>query len=473
MDLSRELTSRYADGQVTEQERLLVEGQLADDPRASLDLDEYKLIEDLFGHADPESVSDECLERLYALDHASDAPSFERIQLAPIKHFRWGGWAAAAAAVLLAFVGISRLTHKPDVTLRDFARLSLDADGAVLKTESLAAVTLRTGAELVAGPRERITYRDALGARVVLMPDSRLTLGDPREGELFELDAGTALLTVYDGEDERLVRAGRYLIRSQGADFGVRVNGSETRSAGAALAGSGLWGSGAPQVTVAVRAGYCEVTRSDAGQSDADQSGDREQIEAQWRVVLRHGSPAERSRLWEDPLFHKLLRPSRDREILPGFYAGEAGVRPIRLHGWNRISAHEHELVVSDNQAASVANWLVFEVSLKQASALELIMTRPLRGKPGSNVRSAEETVVQTPVVPAGRRIVAIPLDSLNGVDATRREIEIRADRSRLVRLRLRLLLGAVEQSNNRNALDIKASLWSARPPAKASKAIK
>jgi len=461
MDLNRELTSRYADGQVTEEERLLIEERLADDansddpnycdPQVALDLDDYRLIEDLFGHAEPESISDECRERLYALDQATGVSAFERVEVPQIKRFRWGGWAAAAAAVLLAFVGISQLAHKPEVTLRDFARLSLDAEGELVKTESLNAVTLRTGEELIAGPRQRITYRDPLGARVVLMPGSRIALGDPREGELFELKAGTALLTVYDGDDIRVVRAGRYVVQSQGAEFGVRVNGgSETRSAGASLASGGATGK-SPQVTVAVRTGYCEV----------GSNGDPEKVEAAWRVVLRPGSPVERSRIWEDELFRSFMEIDKRREILPGFFAGESGVYAIRLYGWNRLAAHEHELVVSDNEAASVASWIVFEVSLKQPSALELIMTRPLREKLGY----AEQTVVKTPVVPAGRRVVAIPLDSLS--NATPREIPVRADRSRLVRLRLRAA------NKNENTLDIKASLWSARAPATASEVIK
>ncbi len=466
MDLNRELTSRYADGQVTEEERLLIEGRLADDPnycdpQVALDLDDYQLIEDLFGHAEPESISDECRERLYALDRAfaldgaTGVSAFERINVPQIKRFRWGGWAAAAAAVLLAFVGISQLAHKPEVTLRDFARLSLDADGELVKTESLNAVTLRTGEELIAGPRQRITYRDPLGARVVLMPGSRIALGDPREGELFELKAGTALLTVYDGDDIRVVRAGRYVVQSQGAEFGVRVNGgSETRSAGASLASGGVTDN-SPQVTVAVRTGYCEV----------GSNGDAQQVEADWRVVLRPGSPAERSRIWEDELFRSFMEIDKRREILPGFFAGESGVYAIRLYGWNRLAAHEHELVVSDNEGASVASWIVFEVALKQPSALELIMTRPLRQKTAVNMHWAEETVVKTPVVPAGRRVVAIPLDSLS--NATPREIPVRADRSSLVRLRLRAA------NKNENTLDIKASLWSARAPATASEVIK
>jgi len=466
MDLNRELTSRYADGQVTDEERLLIEERLAGDsedcdPQAALDLDDYKLIEDLFGHVEPESISDECREHLYALDRATaldgatGAPAFERVEVPQIKRFRWGGWAAAAAAILLAFVGISQLAHKPEITLRDFARLSLDAEGEVVKTERLEAVTFRTGEEVIAGPRQRITYRDPLGARVVLMPESRLALGDPREGELLDLKSGTVLLTVYDGDDMRVVRAGRYAVRSQGAEFGVRVNGgSETRSAGASLKTGE-----SPQVTVAVRAGYCEVGTN----------GDAEPVEADWRVVLRPGSPVERSRIWEDELFRSFMENDKRREILPGFFSGEAGVYSIRLFGWNRLAPHEHELVVSDNEAASVASWIVFEVALKQASALELIMTRPLRDKPGVTGHRAEghwaqETVVKTPVVPAGRRVVAIPLDSL--ANATPREIPIRADRSRLVRMRLRA-------SNDKNALEIKASLWSARPPATASEVIK
>jgi len=455
MDVNRELISRCADGQVTAEERELVEALLRDDPQASLDFDEYRLVEELFGHVEPEAVSDECLERLYAVDEAPyaarGAPVFERVTVAPVRRIRWGSWAAAAAAIFLAAVGLSKLTYKPDVELRDFARLSLDATGAVVKTERLATVRLRTGAELVAGPRERVTYLDGLGARVVLMPESRLELGDPRQGEILELVEGTALLTVRDSAEERLVQAGGYIVRSYGADFAVRV-----KPGGASAAGVSS-GSSASQVVIAVRAGRCEVGTN----------GDRQAVEALWSVVLQRGQPVERTRIWEGPLFDSLME-SRGRELLAGFYSGEAGVRLVREYGWNRVSAREHELIVLDNEAASVASWLVIETELEQAGALELVMVRPSPDEPGAaeGMRSAVEATVRTPVVPAGRHVLAVALDCFRGNEARTRTIEIPESRSRLVRLRLR----AVE---NDRKINVKRSLWSARPPARGASVIR
>jgi len=461
MDVNRELISRYADGQTTEEERKLAEQLVLDDPQASLDLDEYRLIEELFGHVEPESVSEECLERLYEIDAVPAQAQFERVEMAPVRSIRWGSWAAAAAAILLAVVGISHLTYKPQVELRDFARLSLDATGAVIKTERLATVSLESGSELVAGPRERITYRDELDTRVVLMPESRLELGDPREGEVMELIDGTALLTVQDSEEPRIVEAGGFIVRSHGAEFAVRIKGGGERAAGASIRKSGL------RVTVAVRTGRCEV----------GSNGDRQEVGALWRVVLRRDAPAERSRIWEGPLFANLMENASlmgnwGHELLPGFYSGEAGVRAIRLHGWTRMGAGEYELVVSDNQAASIASWLVFETELDAPSRIELVMVRPLPPAAGaeegvrSGVRRAIETVVATPHIPAGRRVVAIPLESFQGAEARKRTIEIPASRSRLVRLRLRTV-------DKDRKFKLTRSLWSARPPASNSEVIR
>jgi len=451
MDVNRELISRYADGQVTEEERKLAEGCLLDDPQASLDLDEYRLIEDLFGHIEPETVSSECLERIYAIDGAAVSPAFETVTVAPVRRIRWGAWTSAAAAIFLAVVGITQLTYKPEVELRDFARLSLDATGAVVSTERLATVSLRTGDELVAGPRERVTYLDQLGARVVLMPESRLALGDPRKGEILELTEGTALLTVRDSAEERLVQAAGYTVRSHGADFAVRVKGVADRAAGATLK------TPASQVTIAVRSGRCEVGTN----------GDRQAIDALWSVVLRRGAPDERARIWDGPLFDTLME-NCGREILAGFYSSEVGVRAIRRYGWSRLSPTEYELVISDNEAASVASWLVFESSLDQSARFELVMVRPLTVGPGSEqgVRKAVESVLLTSEVPQGRQVVAIALDSFQTADARTRTIEIPASRSRLVRLRLR----TVEKDRK---FELKRSLWSARPPASGSSVVR
>ena len=137
-------------------------------------------------------------------------------------------------------------------------------------------------------------------------------------------------------------------------------------------------------------------------------------------------------------------------------------MRTIASYKWNRVSPAEVEMVITDNESASVAHWFVFEVELEQPTSLQLIRTRPLRG--GEQV--AEEATVSTPIVPAGRRVVAIPLDAFDAPEARVRRVEVPVDRSYLVRLQLRSEDGV-------SPLKIKASLWSARPPADASEVVR
>jgi len=68
--------------------------------------------------------------------------------------------------------------------------------------------------------------------------------------------------------------------------------------------------------------------------------------------------------------------------------------------------------------------------------------------------------------VPAGRHVVAFPVDSFDAPDARVRTVEVPEERSRLVRLRLR-------GENDEIRFKIKASLWSARPPADASEVVR
>ncbi|MHC4938843.1 MAG: anti-sigma factor family protein [Planctomycetota bacterium] len=450
MDVTPELISLYADGQATPEECAAVEAALRDDPQAAIELDELKVLEELFGAVEPETVSEDCLEKLYSLDQASYAaaragePAFERVELAPVRRIAWGGWAAAAAAVFLAVYGLLQLSHDPEVTLRDFARLTLDADGNVVKTERLEAVTKKSGDAIAAGPQQRITYRDPLGARVVLMPNSSVEIGDPRKGDLLELQEGTALLTVYDSAEPRAVHAGGYVVRSHGANYGVRVIGRELRGAGAAKGT-------APKVTVAVRTGSCEV----------GENGARQQVDASWCVTLRRGKPAERARIWESPLYAQLLE-GRGHEIIAGFFSTEAGVRQILPYEWDREGPGEFSMLVSAHEAAAVAQWLIAEVELQKPTALELIRTRPLRG----GERAAVQASVATPVVPAGRHVVAIPLDALDAPETVVTDVEVPVARSYLVELRLRT-------KTDKSPLKIKVSLWSARPPAGTSEVVR
>ena len=171
-----------------------------------------------------------------------------------------------------------------------------DAYGNEVDTDRAETVRMVAGDSISVGPRERVTYLDDQGARVILMPESRVTLGDPREGELLALDRGTALLTVRDRAEKRVIEAGGFVIESHGAEFGVRVQDGSARAAGVALRSD----SGAA-VMVAVRSGRCAVRAS--GESESS----NETVEALWCVQLREGAQLERSRIWESPLYSKLL----------------------------------------------------------------------------------------------------------------------------------------------------------------------
>ncbi len=458
MDISQELLSRYVDGQVTAEELQAVEQARMDDPHVAMELDEQEMLGELFGEIAPESVSEECLERLYALDFASSAANFEAIPATPIRRIRWVGMLTAAAAILLAVVGIFQMSHKPEITLRDFARLSLDADGAVLRTDRADTIRMVTGDSIIVGPRERVTYFDEQGARVILMAETRIMLGDPRHGELLSLDRGTALLTVRDSAEKRIVEAAGFVIESHGAEFGIRVSGL-TASA------SGFSGSGhSASVTVAVRSGRCEVRARDAS---GDDSG--ETVEALWCVRLQTGARLERSRIWESPLYAEMLE-ERGHELLAGFYSNESGVRAILDYEWSRIhpsgSGSELEMVVTANEIASVARWLVFRVETSSDTVFELVRTRPLSDKPGF----AEESIVRSPLVAAGKRVVAMSLAAFDSDEAETRLVKVARSRSQLVRLRLR----ATNKTNtNNHSFKVSASLWSARPPAEGAEVVR
>jgi len=199
-----------------------------------------------------------------------------------------------------------------------------------------------------------------------------------------------------------------------------------------------------------------------SGRCEVGENGAREEVDANWCVRLRRGERPERVRIWESPLY-AALQEGRGHEIVPGFFSGEAGVRAILPIYWDRNSASEYELAVTANEAASVARWLVAEVELENASRLELVRTRAVRG----GERAAEEVAISTrSVVPAGRRVVAFRLDSFDAPDARVRRVEIPSERSRLVWLQLR-------SENGESPFRIKASLWSARPPAGASEVIR
>lgn len=486
MDINQELLSRYVDGQVTAAELQAVEQARLDDPHVSMELDEQEMLVELFGDIDPESVSEECLERLYALDSASSAVEFEAIPATPIRRIPWASALAAAAAVLLAVVGIFQLAHKPDVTLHDFARMTLSADGAVLRTDRAETVQMVMGDAIVVGPRERVTYLDEQGARVILMPETRITLGDPRESELLSLDRGTALLTVLDRAETRVVEAGGFRVESLGAEFGIRVVDQSTRAAGFSMFRTAVARSEGNAVTVAVRSGRCQVRAVDGSRSGSSESD--ETVEALWCVRLRPGAQIERSRIWESPLYAELLG-ERGHELLAGFYSNESGVRSIRNYKWNRIGA-ELEMVVTANEIASVARWLVFEAAIETNMRFELVRTRPLSDKPGY----AEESIIRSPKVAAGTHVVALSLAALDGAAAETRTVKVAPSRSQLVRLRLRGIVsgtnskiasGAGQASDSINKSDtnnvnfeashfeLSASLWSARPPAEGAEVVR
>jgi hypothetical protein len=443
MDVNPELISRYADGCATAAEAEAVEAAVARDPVLASDLEDFRLVEGLFGHVEPEEVSKGLSERLYALDAAAPAASFRLVQAAPQPpRVSWRARVAAIAAVALLAVGVVQLTSRSPVLLRDVARLAEGPDGTLTDLQRLGEVTVKAGETFRAGEGERLSFRTADGDRVTLLPGGALYVGDPLDGEIFELERGTTLCSVLTHESARTVVAGPYRIRvTREAHFGVQVSDAHVRPAGAAAGGA--------EVTVTVSLGAVEILKN----------GDRETLSACERAVFTPQGETK-THAAGDPVYVELMRIFREhaREVVPGYFTGEPGVVPIQQRWVGEGSGAV--LALSDEGAAALgAGYLVLWVKAGEPGPLRLTRLRPLADRPGE----AEAVTVVTPPVGREWTVVAIPRADFDGEKAERSVRRVGEDRSRLVRLELKASLP-------RTPVEVRRSLWAARPPVEVSK---
>ncbi|MHC4550853.1 MAG: hypothetical protein ACYTEZ_19020 [Planctomycetota bacterium] len=425
---------------MTTEEARAVDEAVARDPVLCSALEDLKSLGELFGEVEPEEVSGALKERLYALGTVQPLARFEAVRTAPVRRVSWTNWAAAAAAVLMVVVGIRALSHQPEVVLKDFTRMAVDADGRALDTRLLNQVTVRSGDTLRAGAGERLSFRTLEGDVVVLLPGGALEVGDPRDGKIFELHAGTVLCTVLTRQEPRTVLAGGYAVHVQReAHFGIRVQGAELKTAGPSV------GRGA-RVTVAVSLGSVEVARN----------GDRRQVKAFERVTLRRGEPAQATHAAMDPIYHLLMRSFRRNswEICPGYFSGERGVTSVPRWRWSREGAARVLTLSDGGREAAQARYLVLHVRASRPGPLRLTRVRPFTDRPGV----AEAVTVPTPPVGTDWTVIAVPRDAFGAPTAARQERKISRGRSRLVRLEL----GPQEPDIE---IELKASLWAHRPP--------
>jgi len=438
MDVTPELLSRYADGEADPSETLAVEEALRTDPALAAQLEDLRLIGELFGDIEPEEVSEACTSRLHALDRVRPVPAFEVVKgSAAPSRASWKGWVAAAAAVALIAVGVSRLAgNRPQVALEDFARVKVAPSGEMVALERLPQVTLESGHLLETAADERLSFRTPEGDRVTLLPGSAAGVGDPRDGQVLELYRGTVLCSILRQAHPREVDAGTYrILLTEEAHFGVRLKGQALRPAGA--------GPGEPEVTVTVSKGAVEVTRN----------GLRQEVRAYQRVVLRDGKAVETGPAAADPLFGDLMRSFRSfsREVIPGYFTGEPGVQPIPQI-WLQQGG-THVLVLTDGAAAAQATHLVLYARATRPGPALLTRVRPL-GKEGE----AEAVTVETPPLGRDWTVVAVPRAAFSAATARRETRRIPAGTESLVRLELR-----PAEADTR--IEIKSSLWAERPP--------
>ena len=439
MIVSPELLSLYVDGQLTSEEAAAVEAAVRLDPALASQFEEFKMLQELFGGVEPDEVSAELRERLYGLGQVTPLRHFEAVAATPVARRSFFNWAAAAAALVLVVVGIRTLAHKPEVVLKDFSRMTIDAaSGRATDTRILKEVTFRAGETLKAGPHERLSFRTLAGDVVVLLPGGALEVGDPRDGEILELGRGTVLCTVLSRSESRTVRAGDYTVRVQReAHFGVRMDGAAIKPAGV---GSG----GAPRVTVAVSLGSVEVGRN----------GDRRQVRAYERVTLQRGAAARATHAAADPMYGVLMRSFRRHtsEILPGYFSGESGVLSVPRWRWSEDGQARTLVLTDGGREAAYATHLVLYVRASRPGPLRLTRVRPH----GDGL--AETVTVRTDPVGTDWTVIAVPRAAFRGPDAERKTRKISVWFSRLVRLELRPTEPDV-------TIDIKASLWAGRPP--------
>jgi hypothetical protein len=440
MTVSAELLSLYVDGQLTAEEAEAVEEAVRHDPALASQLEEFKMLEELFGGVEPDEVPDELRERLYGLGQVTPLSHFEAVEAASVSRRSWVNWALAAAALVLVAVGIRTLAHKPEVVLKDFSRMTVDAaSGRATDTRILKEVTVRAGDTLKAGPHERLSFRTLAGDVVVLLPGGALEVGDPRDGQIFELARGTVLCTVLRRKEPRTAEAGDYTVRVQReAHFGVRMEGAAIKPAGV---GSG----GAARVTVAVSLGSVEVGRN----------GDRREVRAYERVTLQRGAAARATHAAADPMYHHLMRSPFRRhtsEILPGYFSGESGVVSVPRWRWGDDGAARTLVLTDGGREAAHATHLVLYVRASRPGPLLLTRVRPH----GDGL--AETVTVRTAPVGTDWTVIAVPRAAFRGPDAERKTRKISVWFSRLVRLELRPTEPDV-------TIDIRASLWAGRPP--------
>jgi hypothetical protein len=437
MDVTPELLSRYADGHVAPEEALAVEEAVVRDPVLASELEDFRALAGLFGHLEPEEVSSGLERRLYALDAAAPAKGFRLLPAAPAPpRISWAGRAAALAAVVLLAVGVVKLTRRPDVVLLDVQRLAVRPDGRLTDLRRYPELTVKAGETLRAEEGERLSFRTAEGDRVTLLPGGALSVGNPKDGEIFELERGTTLCSVLTREIPRTVVAGPYRIRAtREAHFGVRVSGSHVRPAGAAA--------GNAEVTVTVSLGAVEVLKN----------GDRETVGACERAVFSaHGE--ERTHAASDPVYFDLMKVYREhsREIIPGYFTGEPGVAPIPQR-WSGQPDGSAVLALSDmNEVALRATHLVLKVRASAPGPVRLTRIRPLADRPGE----AETATLLIPAVGREWTVVAVRRADFDGPSAEKGVRAVGEGRSRLVRL---------EASAERARVEVQSSLWAARPP--------
>lgn len=440
MDVTPELISRYADGALSPAEAEAVEAALVEDEGLQGELRDLTTLAELFGHVEPEEISEAARERLYALRPVEQLESFEKIEAPAVRRRRWAAWqnwTLAAAALVLCAIGIRQLTHKPELPLHNFTRITLSDAGEATDTRSRDLVTMRAGDTLKTGPNEKIAFQTQDGSEIVLMPGSELELGDPRDLELATIERGTVLCTVPDHEQIWSVRAADYVIHTGHADFGVRVEGLAARA-------SGL-GGGRARVAVAVSRGRVEI----------GDNGNRETVDEYEAIVLHRGDPVRRTHASADPIYGELMRSFRQlsEEIAPGYFTGERGVRVIASHRW-RGGDGRLQLTVTDSEESAGASYLVFHVRASRETALLVTRLVPYRDAPGV----AEATTVRTAPIGTEWTLVAVPLSAFGASDAKHVDRKISRSRSSLARLELR-----AEKPDA--VIRLKTSLWAERPP--------
>ncbi len=443
MDVTPETISSYVDGELSAEEAALVAKALENDPALRETHEEMRLLAGLIGVSDSkrdeslsaaplEPIGEELRARLHALRPVPMLPSFEPVRMKALPKRRALRVAAVAATLLLAF-GLLQLSTGAEVVLDDFRRMTAGADAM----PALSRVRMHAGDTIRTGENERVQFRLPNGCEVILLPGTSVQLGDPEESVLGDLERGALLVTAYQRGQQRALGAGGYAVYARSATFGVRVVNGGTK-----LAGFGALGDVASEVSVTVGRGSLQI----------DHGGEKRNVAAGQRVVLRKGREPEWSRAWQDELFVPLLRAFRSygNELMPGYFDSQPDVVSIGSSRWLG-DAHERELTLSDGPA----RYLALRVRMRpghEPSALRLTLIRP--SGPGKAVTST----IRTRSVGPEWTVVAVPLVAFDGPEADKDTREIPRSRSRFARIELAPVAAGAE-------FELKASLWAARPP--------